>query len=190
MLVHSHCRLLGLLAAAVVASIGDLATEARADGDSNAEILAELENGQVDWKVRIRSLVGMAKASSESVPMLVDAIQDGTPAQREFAAQALGMILDPATRPALQRALKDGHRGVRGFVQRALRTMGPAGQEPSPEAESIRATVANFDLAQIDSARVGQVAPEFALVSADGKPFRLSQFRGKTVVLEFNGAYD
>ena len=89
------------------------------------------------------------------------------------------MIPDAATRPALQRALKDGHRGVRGFVQRALRTMGPAGQEPSPEAELVRATVANFDLAQIDSARVGQVSPEFALVSAHGMPFRLSQFRGK-----------
>ena len=41
MLVHSDFRLLGLLAAAAVVSIGDLATEARADGDSNAEILAD-----------------------------------------------------------------------------------------------------------------------------------------------------
>ena len=45
---HSDFRLI-VFAAVLVASIGGLDTEARADGDSNNNnILTELENGQVD----------------------------------------------------------------------------------------------------------------------------------------------
>ena len=46
--------------------------------------------------------------------------------------------------------------------------------------------VASYDLAQMDSAKVGKLAPDFALTDASGQTYRLSQFRGKkTVVLTF-----
>ncbi|MBI1915271.1 MAG: redoxin domain-containing protein [Planctomycetes bacterium] len=37
----------------------------------------------------------------------------------------------------------------------------------------------------MDSARVGKLAPDFALKDATGKTYRLSQFRDKIVVLTF-----
>src|SRR5262245_5781100 len=48
-----------------------------------------------------------------------------------------------------------------------------------------RKAVADYDLSQIESARVGKPAPDFELKDAAGKTHRLSQFRDKTVVLAF-----
>jgi hypothetical protein len=46
--------------------------------------------------------------------------------------------------------------------------------------------LADYDLARLDSARVGKMAPDFALADADGKTHRLSEFHGrKVVVLSF-----
>ena len=188
--MKSTYRSVSLFIVVVIASITHFATETRAGGGSTAAVLAKLENAGVDWKTRLRSLVEAAQASSDSVPMLIEAIERGVPAQREFAAQALGLILDPATRPALQKAAEDEQRSVRSFAERALRAVGPAGTKPFTRAASIRETVANYDLAQLDSARVGEISPDFELGSARGKPIRLSQYRGQTVVLEFNRAND
>jgi hypothetical protein len=53
-------------------------------------------------------------------------------------------------------------------------------------AAAIRKALAEFDPAAIDSARRGQLAPDFALTDTAGQVVRLSQFRGhKTVVLVF-----
>ena len=49
----------------------------------------------------------------------------------------------------------------------------------------LRKTLAEYNLAQLDSARVGKSAPDFILKDAAGKTYRLSQFRGKIVVLVF-----
>jgi AhpC/TSA family len=45
---------------------------------------------------------------------------------------------------------------------------------------------AGYELSQMDSAREGKPAPNFALADASGQTYRLSQFRGrKSVVLSF-----
>ena len=50
----------------------------------------------------------------------------------------------------------------------------------------MRKALAEYDLRNMDSARIGEVAPDFALTDFTGKPYRLSQFRGKkAVVLRF-----
>ena len=59
-----------------------------------------------------------------------------------------------------------------------------------PEWKSARATLMKYDLAKLDTARMGRMAPDFVLTSALGKTYRLSQFRGKKIVLlEFNSAF-
>jgi hypothetical protein len=46
-----------------------------------------------------------------------------------------------------------------------------------------RKALADYDLAQMDSARVGKRAPDFALKDAAGKTHHLSDFKGKKVVV-------
>jgi peroxiredoxin len=48
----------------------------------------------------------------------------------------------------------------------------------------------DFDPAETDTARLATVAPDFTLTDARGETYRLSQFRGKKVViLEFSPGY-
>jgi hypothetical protein len=46
-----------------------------------------------------------------------------------------------------------------------------------------RKALTEYDLAEMDSARVGKLAPDFALKDATGKTYRLSQFRDKKIVV-------
>ena len=53
-------------------------------------------------------------------------------------------------------------------------------------AEGLRTALADYDLRKLESARIGETAPDFALANFAGKTYRLSQFRGrKSVVLRF-----
>jgi peroxiredoxin len=47
------------------------------------------------------------------------------------------------------------------------------------------ATVADRELADVRTLAIGQVAPEISGQDIDGKPMRLSEFRGKVIVLDF-----
>lgn len=54
-----------------------------------------------------------------------------------------------------------------------------------PNLAEMRRALAEYDLRSMDSARLGHIAPDFILTDYTGKTHRLSQFRGKTVVLRF-----
>jgi HEAT repeat protein len=140
-------------------------------------------------------------------------LKDGQPATREFAAQALVLFADAKTRPALEQALADATPGVRLYAIQALSMLGPLprteqneriltgdrsfwGVRPMmaaaleradrPNLAALRKALADYDLRTLDSARIGQTAPDFALTDFTGKTYRLSEFRGKkTVVLRF-----
>jgi peroxiredoxin len=61
-----------------------------------------------------------------------------------------------------------------------------AAPEPTPQATTnAPATAAAAATAAARSAAIGQPAPDFSLPDLDGKVVRLSDFRGKTVVLEW-----
>jgi AhpC/TSA family len=80
--------------------------------------------------------------------------------------------------PVLQAAAKKGSSwsdSTRAFADKVLKVVeGPA---------AIRNAIAEYDLAEMDTARVGKPAPDFALPDAGGESYRLSQFRGKKVVV-------
>jgi hypothetical protein len=88
------------------------------------DILAKFEKGNPDWKVRMEGLVRLPKAGPAAVPVLVDALKNGSPSTREFAAQVLAVAADPSTRPALVRALDDPEPRVRIYALKALSMLG------------------------------------------------------------------
>jgi HEAT repeat protein len=175
--------------------------------------LARFDKGDPGWKVRMEALVSLAKIGPPAAPVLVEALKDGRPATREFAAQALVLLADASTRPALERALADPKPGVRLYGIQALSMLGPLprtkenerilrsdpgfwGVRPMmaaalertdrPNQAELRKALADYDLSDMDSARIGELAPDFTLTDFTGKTYRLSQFRGKkAVVLRF-----
>src|SRR5262245_27312279 len=177
------------------------------------DALAGFKKGNGDWKLRMEALVRLAQIGPAAAPILIEALKDGKPATREFAAQALVLFADAKTRPALERALADPKPGVRLYAIQGLSMLGPLprtkenerilrsdpnfwGVRPMmaaaleradrPNQAELRKALADYDLRKMDSARVGELAPDFTLADFTGKTYRLSQFRGKkTVVLRF-----
>jgi HEAT repeat protein len=187
---------------------GSTATPEQAARDA----LAGFEKGNGDWKARMEALVRLAKIGPEAAPVLAEALTDTPPATRELAAQALVLFADAKIKPALERALADPKPGVRLYSIFALSMLGalprteeneriltndPSGfgvrplmaaaleRADRPNLAELRKTLAEYDLKNMDSARVGQPAPDFTLMDYTGKKVRLSQFRGKTVVVRF-----
>src|SRR5262245_26050838 len=171
---------------------------------------SEAASGEPIWKVRMEALVTLVRAGSAAIPILIDALNNGPPEMRDFTAQALAVFADPATRPALLRALDDPDKGTRIYAIRGLSMLGRL--EPTSRikqildedadafvrrsmawalervdgresAAAIRKSLADYDLAQIDSAQLGRAAPDFTLSDPSGTTYRLSQFRGKKDVI-------
>jgi hypothetical protein len=176
------------------------------------DALAGFEKGNGDWRARMEALVRLAQIGQAAAPVLVEALKDSKPPTREFAAQALVLFANSTVQPALQKALTDPTPGVRLYAIQALSMLGPLprtkenerilttdptkfGVRPMmaaaleradrPNLAEMRKTLAQYDLRHMDTARLGQMAPDFTLADSSGKTYRLSQFRGKTVVVRF-----
>jgi hypothetical protein len=177
------------------------------------QIVARFDRGDPGWKVRMEALVRLARAGPGVVPVLAEALHKGTPSTREVAAQALVHFAEPSTRPELERALADPKAGVRLYAIHALSMFGrlphterheeilnddrsvwgvrpmmaaALARDDRPNPAQLRKLLADYDLRQLASARPGEMAPDFTLSDFTGKPYRLSEFRGKkTVVLRF-----
>jgi hypothetical protein len=175
-------------------------------------IVAKFDKDYPDWKVRMAGLVELAKQGPGVVPVLVETLRKGSPTARDFAAQALSLFAEPVMRDALDQAVGAAEPGVRMFAIHALSMLGPLpaternhdirDKDPSywgvrpmmaaalerddkPNPAALRKTLAEYDLRLMDSARVGEPAPDFTLTDFTGKPRRLSDLRGHTVVLRF-----
>src|SRR5262249_37559201 len=161
-------------------------------------VLAGFEKGNGDWKVRMEALVRLAQIGPTAAPILIEALKDSKPATREFAAQALVLFADGQTRPALERALADPKPGVRLYAIQALSMLGPLPRtkenerilrsDPNfwcvrpmmaaaleradrPNQAELRKALADYDLSKMDSARVGELAPDFILTDFTGKTY-------------------
>ena len=184
-----------------------------AAGQVARDVLAKFDKGDPGWKPRLEGLIRLVKAGPGVTPVLTEALKTASPSTREFAAQALVLFADPKSRPALEQALDDPESGVRLYAIQALRMLGRLPRTERHErirltdpdhwgvrmmitaalergdrldAAALRKTLADYDLRTLDSARVGEMAPDFTLADATGKTYRLSQFRGKnTVVVRF-----
>jgi HEAT repeat protein len=181
--------------------------------DEARQIVARFDRGDPGWKVRMEALVRLMKAGPATVPVLAETLHKGSPSARELAAQALVLFAEPSTRSALERALDDTKPGVRLYAIQALSMLGKLprtarhehilrndpsvfgvratmaaalAREDRPNLAPLRKVLADYDLRNLDSARLGELAPDFTLANSAGKTYRLSQFRGKkAVVLRF-----
>jgi HEAT repeat protein len=192
------------------------AVESGTDGGAKAarEVLARFEKGHPDFKTHVEGLAELVKIGPTAVPVLVEALQRESPAARAFAAQVLAILADGRARPALQEALSDATPQVRAYAAYGLSMLGPIDptlepyrtvleKDPDPRvrqaaawalerddgpavAALMRERLNNYNVSTWDTARLDEPAPEFALIDAAGKTYRLRDFRGnKPVVLKF-----
>ena len=83
----------------------------------------------------------------------------------------------PAALPLVEEAAKPGSKWSASTRELAEESL------PMLREDELRKALADYDLAQMDSARVAKLAPDFALKDANGKAHRLSEFRDKKLVV-------
>jgi hypothetical protein len=119
------------------------------------------------------------KAPSQAEKQVRDTLAQLEKAEPEWQGHFEALVglakAGPAVVPVLEETLKNGTDRARDFAGYALRILrGPA---------DVTKALVNFDLKRIDIARLGQLAPDFALSDPTGNAYRLSQFRGKKAVV-------
>ncbi len=164
------------------------------------------------WQARLAALKRLAELGAGAVPALEAALKSDDVELRVFAAQALAVLADPASEPALGQSLLDSQAAVRLYAVDALSMLGRVEQtEPiakmreadpnrdvrahvrfalardvPPQPAAIREVLLDYDIEHADSARVGELAPDFTLRDTFGNTYQLSRFAGqKPVVLVF-----
>lgn len=166
------------------------------------------------WLHRMALLQGLVQSETNPTGELQKVLKDGSTYERILAAQAIGFVAsNNSAREALEHAAEhDPDPAVRLYAADSLGMLGgrdsdellrrSEGSEKNGdvkrhlryalerEGQRIDASIVDalktWDANQINSARLGSVAPNFELVSLTGKHVRLSDFRNqKSVVLVF-----
>lgn len=162
------------------------------------------------WQVRLRTIQGLIAAGEKSVAPLIELLRDGKPHERILAAQALGYLGANVPRePLLAAAKNDADAAVRLYAVDSLGMLG--GMDLSAELSDLAKSEKNgdvkrhiayalerrntgiepqivdglikWDSRQINSAKLGEQAPDFELAAVTGEKVRLSDFRGKQAVV-------
>jgi hypothetical protein len=155
----------------------------------NSADLGALRAGLKDRDPFVRSIAARAlgirgdKTSAEALAELVRA--DPESMVRARAVESLGLLkMKPE---AIELAKKDRTDGVQWVARMA------AGQVQSQTDYSAlvrKAYAAGINRDHLGAAKVGQPAPDFAALTSDGKPFRLSTVLGKKPIVVYFAAFD
>ena len=174
----------------------------------------ELSGGNnISWKARVTALCALARLGLDAIPLLLDGLDNLDPEIRNLAAQAMGYMGGPGQAARMERLMVEDPDGVVRVYAGMARAMigGPIPADlaklvaqydplrmaktrldlamkrpPGLRNEPIRETLAAFDLSRMDSARIGQRAPDFILYDQSGTRHQLSEYKGKkSVVLIF-----
>ena len=165
--------------------------------------------GDAGWKVRAETLQQLVAGGAASIPAIEQALTSKDAPTRILAAQAIGYLAPMADIEMLTKVAKtDTEPAVRLYAVDAIGMSGKgknvdwdalAKNEKNRDVlmhinyaksrgakgveQSVTASLAAMSNKSIDSAKVGQPAPEFTLNSVDGTKFSLSQFKGKQPVV-------
>ena len=116
---------------------------------------------------------GQAEKTVRDVLVQIDKADPGW--KERFEALLALAKAGPAVVPVLEKASKDPTGPAPRFAAYAHRILsGPA---------DVTEALADYDPKKIDTARLGQLAPDFTLSDPTGRAYRLSQFRGKKAVV-------
>ncbi len=162
------------------------------------------------WKRRMLALQAIAAAGEAAIPVVEDRLRNGSDPERILAAQSAGFLGGEALHEALvATAEKDATAATRLYAFDALGMLGLAHDSNEltrwEESETNRdarkhlnyvakrgenkldpsfvATLRGWDASQMDSAKLGALAPDFTLPDLKGDPIRLSDYRGKSAVV-------
>jgi len=143
-------------------------------------LLGVLREGSVPERILAAQALGYLAPHVPREPLLTAAKDDPDAAVRLYAVDALGMRGDPELEAALAPLQEnERNRDVGKHLGYALERGG------EPVAPRVVERLAGFDPGRFNSATIGQLAPEFALDSLGGETVRLSDFKGRPVVLVF-----
>ncbi len=164
------------------------------------------------WRTRMIGMQTLVRMGADAVGALVETLKHGEPGMRIFSAQTLGFLGPRVLHADLVAALGDEEASVRLYAVDALGMSGADGleellgpmrklekdgdvkkhigyallREGAVVREAVIASLLAWDPKTIDSAEVGEMAPDFELTALTGETIRLSDFRGqKAVVLVF-----
>lgn len=145
----------------------------------------ELIKSSSDENSHVRNIaafvLGLNPAAASDEALLEMLRQDTDPVVRSQAAISLAQLKSEVALPVLRDLAKnDVSRDVRHQCDLAVYRIT---KYEGPEAD-LAAAYGSLDESQFDQVRVGEPALDFELTDTDGKPWRLSDFRGeKDVVL-------
>ena len=169
-------------------------------------------SGDTGWHGRLIGMQALVRSGNDAVGPLVETLKHGEPGMRVFAAQTLGYLATQVSHADLVVALGDDDVAVRLYAVDALGMSGAEGlgdllgpmktpdedrdvkkhidyallRKGTPVEGAVIASLLAWDPKTIDSAVVGEMAPDFELTALTGETIRLSDFRGqKAVVLIF-----
>jgi hypothetical protein len=212
------CRLiaLGLLVPGLLAAPpGRAEPPSPLDSYRNLEYRPTRENANKGWKERV--LVEFEIINAADLGALRAGLKDRDPFVRSIAARALGIRADKASADALaelvkadpefmvraravvslgllkmkpeaiELAKKDPNGGVQWVARMAARQI----QSDTDYAALVqKAYAAGIDRDHLGVAKVGEPAPDFAALTSDGKPFKLSTVLGKKPLIVYFTAFD
>lgn len=168
--------------------------------------------GDEGWKTRMKIMQSLVAGGEESISVLEKSLTSDHTPTRILAAQTIGYLATQANTEKLIEVIKnDTDPAVRLYAVDAL---GMSGKGPSIDwdsftkgekngdvlkhlkyakerqntavSEAVLKTLIRWDASTMDSAKVGQKAPDFNLTTVDGEEITLSEFQGKhPVVLVF-----
>lgn len=155
----------------------------------NAAELGDLRTALQDPDPLVRSMAARAlgiRGDKDSADALAELIKsDPQYMVRIRAVEALALLkLKPET---IEVARKDKHLAVQWAANIAARQV----ESKTDDAAVLRqAFAAGIKREAMDSAKVGQPAPDFAALTMDGKPFKLSEVLGKKPIAIYFAAFD
>ncbi len=162
------------------------------------------------WQARFRAMQGLVATGDAAIDPLLQVLSDGQEPERILAAQTLGFLAPNVSREALLRAIRsDRSAAVRLYSVDSLGMQG--GMDLKEELTKVAASERNddvkkhiayaiardregldpqvaqglvaWDAAQLNSAKLGEMAPDFTLRSLTGEAVTLSGYRGKQAIV-------
>ncbi len=146
------------------------------------DMFTALKRADTPGRILAAQALGYLPAGEDVQPLLAALKNDPDPAVRLYAADVIGMWGQAAAVADKLRELREqeSNRDVKMHITYALER----GDEPLKR--EITQTLVDWEVSQLDSARVEQPAPEFALQAVTGERVALEDFRGqRNVVLVF-----
>jgi hypothetical protein len=212
---HSLCVPLMLVALLAVSSPGRAENPSPLENYRNLKHPPTMENFNKGWQERV--LVEFDIVNSADLAALRAGLNDSDPFVRSIAARALGIRGDKESAEVLAELVKTDPEAmvrVRAVESLVLLKMKPEvialAKKDSTDAVQWVARMAAGQLKsetdfrelmqkayapgikpeKLGIAKVNQPAPDFAALTSDGKPFRLSTVVGKKPILLYFAAFD